>query len=93
MSLPESWETAGPGSAAGAAVPYGRRGQEMDEITLGRVRTRICGLEQNLGAVPGRTPARQGQATVALTTGQQGCEPMTGQVHDREDGARKRAVP
>jgi len=28
---------------------------------------------------------------VALTTGPQGCEPMTSQVHDREDAVRKAA--
>ena len=64
---------------------------EMDEITLGRVRTRICPFEQNLEAVPGQIPAGQGQATVALTTGQQGCEPMTSQVHDREIAGHKTA--
>jgi len=64
----------------------------MAEITLGRVRTRICALEQNLDAAPGQIPAGQGQATVAFTTGQQGCEPMTGQVHDREDAAHQGAA-
>jgi hypothetical protein len=33
----------------------------------------------------------QGQAAVALTTGQQGCEPMTDQVHCREDAASSAA--
>jgi hypothetical protein len=34
----------------------------------------------------------QGQAAVALTTGQQRCEPMTDQVHDREDAPSSAAV-
>jgi len=59
----------------------------MAEITLGRVRQRLCVREQNLEAVP----VRPGRAAVALTTGQQGCEPMTSQVHDREIAGHKTA--
>jgi len=62
-------------------------GPEMDQITPGRVRTRRYAREQNLKAVP----VRPGQAAVALTTGQQGCEPMTSQVHDREIAGHKTA--